>query len=128
MVAASRKDRVRLVTLVYRKKDTSFEDFSNYWANEHAKLFKELPIAKQNLLSYEQSHANPESVQQLTHVGFPCSDADGMAIFEAESSEKLWAVFQDEEYHKVAVPDEEKFMDRERSLAFPAEIVSVFSQ
>ena len=36
-----------------------------------------------------------------------------MAIFEAESSEKLWAVFQDEEYHKLVVPDEEKFLDKE---------------
>ena len=72
MVAASRKDRVRLVTLIYRKPGTSFEDFSNYWANERtqihglsiitlhsdgfldAKTFAGIAVVKSNLLSYEQ--------------------------------------------------------------------------
>ena len=72
MVAGERTDRVRLVTLVFRKKGTSFEEFSNYWANERthsqpccldishpdiipdAKTFAGIAAAKENLLSYDQ--------------------------------------------------------------------------
>lgn len=70
-----------------------------------------------------------------------------MAIFEAATSEQIWEIFQDEEYHKVVVPDEEKFLDKSyvcrgffaieyrfanvlgrRSVAFPAEIVSIIDK
>jgi hypothetical protein len=39
----------------------------------------------------------------------------GLAIFEAESYEKIWEVFTDPEYFRVIVPDEHKFLDREKS-------------
>lgn len=35
-----------------------------------------------------------------------------MTIFEANSLKKIAEVFTDEEYLRVVVPDEERFMDR----------------
>ena len=61
----------------------------------------------------------------LNQFSFPCVDYDGMATFEAASYEKIFECFQDEEYHKVVVPDEEKFIDKGRSKAFPVDIVDV---
>lgn len=34
----------------------------------------------------------------------------GMAIFEAESMEKIFEIFTDEEYLRLVRPDEEKFI------------------
>lgn len=39
----------------------------------------------------------------------------GMAVFEAESYEKLFAVFENPEYLEKIVPDEQNFIARERS-------------
>ena len=49
-----------------------------------------------------------------------------MAIFEAANWEKLFEVFQDEEYVKTVIPDEETFLDRASSQAFPSTLVGVF--
>lgn len=39
----------------------------------------------------------------------------GMAIFEAESYEKLLQVFSDPEYRRVVFPDEKTILDRTKS-------------
>ena len=49
-----RQDRVRLIIFIYRKEDTSVEDFQNYWRNEHSQIFSSIAIVKKNLLGYEQ--------------------------------------------------------------------------
>ena len=62
----------------------------------------------------------------LKHAGAPLGDCDGIAIFEGPSYEKIFETFQDEEYQKTVIPDEEKFLDRARSTAIPVDIVPVF--
>ncbi|MCJ1458969.1 hypothetical protein MMC28_009346 [Mycoblastus sanguinarius] len=121
-----RQDRVRLVILLHRKESMNVDDFQEYWRNEHSQVFSSIAVVKKNLLSYEQAHGNSEALEQLKQVGFPVAEADGMAIFEAVSYEKIFECFTDDEYKKVVVPDEEKFLDRGKSLAFPAGIVNVF--
>lgn len=49
-----RKDRVRVVTLIYKKQDMSLKDFHDYWRDEHSKTFSNIPIVKKNFLTYEQ--------------------------------------------------------------------------
>ena len=86
-----------------------------------------MPETSADYLSVEnKAHGNSEALEQLKQVGFPVAEADGMAIFEAVSYEKIFECFTDDEYKKVVVPDEEKFLDRGKSLAFPAGIVNVF--
>lgn len=39
----------------------------------------------------------------------------GIAIFEATSLDKIFEIFQDEEYLRVVVPDEHNFFDHENA-------------
>lgn len=55
-------------------------------------------------------------------------DFDGLAIFEAESYDKIIEVFTSEEYKKNAIPDEEKFLDRSKIICFPADLVTVIDK
>ena len=63
----------------------------------------------------------------LKHAGAPVSDCDGVVIFEGSSHEKIYEIFSDEEYQRIVVPDEEKFLNRGRSLAIPVDIVPVYN-
>lgn len=67
-------------------------------------------------------------MEQLKGVGFPTIACDGMAIFEAASFEKIFEVFQDQEYIDTVIPDEENFLDRKKSQAFPATLATVFDE
>ena len=55
----ARRDRIRLIILVYRKQGMSTEEFQNYWRDEHSATFANLPVVKKNLLKYEQVRAAP---------------------------------------------------------------------
>jgi len=48
----------------------------------------------------------------LAAQGLPVVDYDGGVNIWANSVEDMMAVFQDEEYNRVVVPDEESFMKR----------------
>ncbi|KAF7797935.1 hypothetical protein EIP86_009142 [Pleurotus ostreatoroseus] len=123
--ASIRKDRVRVVVLMHRKDDISFEDFDRYWLTQHAKIFTSIDIVKKNLLKYEQFHFNLAANQVLASLGIPQTTAAGIAVFEAECFEKIFAIFQDSEYQRVVVPDEMKFIEREKSQLVAGELASV---
>lgn len=48
------QDRVRVAILLYPKDGLTFEEFDNYWVNNHGALFASLAIVKTNLTKYEQ--------------------------------------------------------------------------
>jgi hypothetical protein len=52
----------------------------------------------------------------------------GIATFEAESIEKILEIFQDPEYLRVIVPDENRFLDREKSSLVAGEFADVLRQ
>ncbi|KAJ7131587.1 hypothetical protein C8R43DRAFT_1207626 [Mycena crocata] len=121
-----RTDRVRLAILLKQKPTLSKEDFHKYWSESHGTLFSSLEIVKTNLLKYEQAHMNDAVLQQIFQVmGTPMAEWDGMVIFEGESYEKIFAVFQDAEYQKIIVPDEEKFLDRQSAHMLPLDLFTV---
>ena len=78
------------------------------------------------ILGILQVHVDEGVSTKLKEMGLGLLEADGMAIFEAISWDKLLEVFQDQEYQNVVVPDEEKFIDRKKALAFPSSVVPVF--
>lgn len=49
-------------------------------------------------------------------TGLPIAEYDGGVEIWARSLEELMAVFQDEEYLRVVVPDEEKFLKRNEAV------------
>ena len=87
-------------------------EFHAYWSGQHYKAFSSMDVVKQNLLKYEQCHQNAAQLQKFKDAGFTVPDFDGIAIFEAESYDKIMAVFTSEEYKTKAIPDEENYLDR----------------
>lgn len=52
----------------------------------------------------------------------------GMAIFEAESYEKIIEVFTHPDYLRIVVPDEEKFFDRAKSTMIGGQFAELMSR
>ncbi|KAJ6531921.1 EthD domain-containing protein [Mycena capillaripes] len=126
---AFRTDRVRLAILLKRKASLSKEEFHKYWAEKHGPLFSSVDIVKTNLLKYEQAHTNEGVNQQVAQMmGIPMPEWDGIAIFEGESYAKIFEVFQNEEYKRVIIPDEEKFIDRQGCQMIPLDLLSVIDK
>ena len=78
----------------------------------------------------EQFHLDPKYNETIAASSLAKSQSPfrGIAIFEATSLDKIFEIFQDEEYLRVVVPDEFKFFDHERAqiLAGPfATIIDV---
>lgn len=55
MAQSIRPDYAHLLFLLKRKEGLTWEQFSNYWHETHAKLFVSLEIVKSNILAYEQA-------------------------------------------------------------------------
>ena len=53
------------------------------------------------------------------------AEFDGITIYEAGSFDNIREVFADEEYKSKVIPDEEKFVDRTRTVMLMGHIVSV---
>jgi hypothetical protein len=60
----------------------------------------------------------------LDAMPYPAAPWDGLAIFEAESYEKIIEVFGSEEYQRIVYPDEAAFLNVEKRQLFAADIVS----
>ncbi|KAI0743810.1 hypothetical protein C8Q80DRAFT_1355588 [Daedaleopsis nitida] len=121
-------DRVRVAGLVVPKPGMSLEEFHDYWLNTHAKLFSSIAIAKRNLTKYEQFHLDAKSAAALGAVIPGCTTPPyaGIGILEAESLDKIFEIFQDEEYLRVVAPDEERFIARKDMQILAGSYVTVF--
>ncbi|KAJ6571157.1 hypothetical protein B0H19DRAFT_1129310 [Mycena capillaripes] len=115
---------------------------NRYWMEVHGPLFASLDIAKANLLKYEQvcssptesssrfaelvhkAHTNDQMLQSISKAGFKVAEWDGMAIFEAESYEKLMEIFTNEEFLKVVIPDAGKVMDASDLQFMPLDLIT----
>jgi len=114
---------VRLYSTMNKKDGISQEEFHRYWREEHGKLFASLDIVKKNLVKYEQAHVN-EFMKPIIDTGaYPSASWGGLAIFEAESYDKIMEVFGSEEYQRVVHPDEAVFLDVENRQLFAADLV-----
>ncbi|KAI0358752.1 hypothetical protein OH77DRAFT_1421214 [Trametes cingulata] len=110
-----RTDRVRVVGLMAKKPGMSDEEFYTYWRDVHGPLFANMEITKKNILKYEQHHYNTAFDQGVAAMGFDVVQYRGVAVFEAESYDKIFEVFQSEEYKRVVFPDEAKFIERSKT-------------
>ncbi|OBZ68169.1 hypothetical protein A0H81_11815 [Grifola frondosa] len=74
--------------------------FDRYWLDVHAGVFSSIAIVKKNLLKYEQFHIDTAYNEQIAaqNTAQTASPFRGIAIFEATSLEKIFEIFDDEEY------------------------------
>lgn len=142
--AAFEADRVRLSALFFPAAGITYEQFSKYWLHEHGRLFMSLDIVKKNLTKYEQVrispwtrvrryfypakiicqfHVNPELSHHIAAaMGSPEKTPFwGLVTFEAESYEKINEVLNHPEYLRVVFPDEQKILDRSKSVILAGE-------
>lgn len=123
-----RKDRVRVLALLRKREDISQDEFHRYWIGVHLKVFTSIAVVKKDLTKYEQLHKNHEFCEAVEKMGFSIPQWDGIALFEAESFEKILAIFDDEEYKRVVIPDELKFIDRPNCMFFPVNFATIFER
>jgi len=107
---------VRMSIAIQKLPSFSTDDFHRYWSGSHASTFLSFPIVQKNLIKYQQFHIDNRVRDELAKSGLPVSDVDGMAEFWAKNMEDLMAVFQDPEYLRIVVPDEQKLLEREATL------------
>ncbi|KAI0738715.1 hypothetical protein C8Q80DRAFT_1124814 [Daedaleopsis nitida] len=130
-----RTDRVRVIALMAKKDDISDADFYKYWHEVHGPLFANLEITKKNLLKYEQAFSSQHHYNHAFDAGIlaigaaTTSTFKGMAVFEAESYEKIFQVIGSDEYSSVVGPaDEANFMDRSKTVFMPGTLISFINK
>ncbi|KAK0465921.1 uncharacterized protein EV420DRAFT_801392 [Desarmillaria tabescens] len=114
-------DRIRVVLLFKRKEGLTLDEFYQHWFEGLSKMLLASPIFTDNVLKYEQLRIDNETMAMLKTVGFepPEPEWDGMALLEAESFDKIFSIFQSEEYKTVIGPYEDKFLERKAAQIFP---------
>ncbi|KAF8079269.1 hypothetical protein FPV67DRAFT_1444426 [Lyophyllum atratum] len=120
-----RTDRVRVVIFLKKRPDLTKEEFSRYWSGPHGDLFKSLEIVKKNVIKYEQAHTNDKYISAPQAMGLTAPEWDGLVILEGESYEKLFEVFQSDEYLSIVAPDEAHFLDRAKCQILPVDLVTL---
>ncbi|KAL7281347.1 hypothetical protein PYCCODRAFT_1364835 [Trametes coccinea BRFM310] len=123
-----RKDRIRVCGLMAKKPGMSDEEFSRYWREVHGPLFANMEITKKNILHYEQHHYTTAFEEGVAAMGFDVVQYRGIAVFEAESYEKIFEVFQSEEYKRVVLPDEANFIERSKTGFVAGDLVTFISK
>ncbi|TKA76773.1 hypothetical protein B0A49_08383 [Cryomyces minteri] len=103
---------VRLTILIKKVESISDEDFHIYWSKSHPRIFLSVKIVQEKVVKYNQFHVNRDVMNALASHGLPAAEYDGGVNLWANSVEDLMAVFQDDEYNRVVVPDENSFLQR----------------
>ncbi|EIM86301.1 uncharacterized protein STEHIDRAFT_122222 [Stereum hirsutum FP-91666 SS1] len=107
---------IRVMCLMKRKEGMSKEEFSEYWSNNHGKLFSSVKSVQTNLVRYSQFHILSKESETVAALGLPIGPYDGAAEFYVNDLKDLLAVFGGEEYQQNVVPDELKFMKRDEVM------------
>jgi len=103
---------VRLSILIKKNDSISDEQFHKYWSESHPKIWLSVKVVQEKIIKYSQFHVDYATRSALAASGLPMAEYDGGVEMWAETLEDLMAVFQDEEYLRVVVPDETSFLKR----------------
>lgn len=86
------------------------------WSEKHGQIFLGNPVAQQKLIKYSQHHTDAAHTKALADKGYLLdTDWDGIAEFWVHSLEDLTAIFDSDYYKNIVVPDESRFIQREKA-------------
>ncbi|KAJ7582231.1 hypothetical protein C8J56DRAFT_1168228 [Mycena floridula] len=103
---------VHITVSLKRRPDISFEEFDEIWTN-HAKVFTGIKYVQDNFIRYTQFHVKKDLGAPFVELGMAnVNEFDGMAHFDVERVDVFVNLMKDEEYLRVVVPDEDRFLDR----------------
>ncbi|MCJ1389885.1 hypothetical protein MMC18_002742 [Xylographa bjoerkii] len=114
------------LTILIKKLDSlSNEEFHKYWSTSHPKIWLSVKVVQEKVLKYSQFHVDHDTSAALREHGLPVVEYDGGVNVWAATTEDLMSdvvvetifqVFQDEEYKRVVIPDEESFLKRNEAV------------
>ena len=101
---------IKVSVFLTRRPGISHQEFISYWTNKHARLLCSLQEFMSAVRRYTQQHPlkSPE--------GLPEAPYDGIAELWLDDMESLGRAFGQQVYASVVVPDEEKFLDRAKTV------------
>ena len=110
-----RKEKHMIKVSIYltRRADTSPEEFSDYWRNEHAPLLLSLDDFTSRVRRYVQQYRVREIADEVPSLSY-----DGVAEIWLDQLTDLAELFDSPEYRRVVAADEEKFLDRSKTTLF----------
>lgn len=108
---------LKLIVCIKRKPGLSREEFGAYWRNNHGPLVKSVPEFMRHVRKYVQCHL-AEGTESL--IG-SIPDYDGVGELWFDSPETLQQAFNEPRYLEIIRPDELKFIDLDKCLAFQTE-------
>ncbi|KAK1236159.1 hypothetical protein PQX77_000601 [Marasmius sp. AFHP31] len=120
-----RTDRVRTVVFLKKREDVTIEEFSRYWLDRHSKVLLDFARGKAGIIKYEQLHVNQAEKGRLKKMGVPVLDYDGAVLFDSESFDAMNTAFSTDDYVQKVIPDELKFIDREKCVVLRLNIASI---
>ena len=103
---------IKIVELLVRKPGMTRAEFSDYWLNVHGPLAMSIPEIRRHNVKYVQSHTLGEWHPFLAGEE---SLFDGAAEIWLDSMEAAMALFSEPKFEEVVFPDEEKFLDRDKT-------------
>jgi uncharacterized protein (TIGR02118 family) len=99
---------VKLSVLLTRRPGISHEEFISYWTNEHARLCLEKFTSVVRRYTQQHPLETPE--------GLPKAPYDGIAELWFDDKDSIGQAFEQKVYESVVVPDEERFLDRAKTV------------
>jgi uncharacterized protein (TIGR02118 family) len=101
---------VKLSFFLTRRPGITHQEFISYWSNEHARLLCSL----KEFTSVVRRYTQLQPVEALE--GLPTAPYDGIAELWLDDPNSLGQASWQKVYETVVVPDEEKFLDRAKTL------------
>ena len=111
---------VKYIICATRKAGMTHEEFSAYWRNNHGPLVRSVPEFMRHVRKYVQCHL----VSSALPIG-ATGDYDGVAELWFDSPEEIEKAFNEPRYLEIIRPDELKFADLNKCLAFVTEEVPI---
>jgi hypothetical protein len=108
---------IKLIALIKRRSDLSFEDFCDDYANRHAPLFQASipPHVAAAIKHYSQNHTVPLGRSA------PAYDCVTEFVFEEMDDLRQWSDWYLGDGGKVLRDDEERFMDTSQRVVLVTE-------
>jgi uncharacterized protein (TIGR02118 family) len=111
---------IKLSFLVTRRPDLTRAEFEEYWTEKHTPLVTSLPETGTLIRRYVQLHLvdGPD--------GLPAAPYDGVAEVWVDDMDAVLQLFGSENFTTVVAEDENRFLDREKTVVLIAEETAVF--
>jgi uncharacterized protein (TIGR02118 family) len=110
---------IKLSVFLTRRPGISHQEFISYWTNEHVRLLCGLKEFTSVVRRYTQLHPVGWS------DGLPKAPYDGIAELWLDDRDSLEQAFRHEVYATVVAADEEKFLDRARTVMLVTEVEQI---